>query len=1097
MKKLPIILTTLAVAVVLSVVDAAQDKIRPPLTSFNAGEVSPLMQSRWDYPKYASSAQTLQNMLVRPQGPIQRRPGTKFIAEVKDSTDYARVIPFEYSTEDSYIIELGDLYARFYRNGAQVLDANSVAYEIVTPWDANDLFEVQFVQDSQYMRLVHPDYAPYKLTRTAHAAWTCTAIDFNDGPFIAENEDSSITITPSAETGDINMVSSSALFDDDHVGALWRLTHPVDANTITGQFTSAYLGGSMGSGTDSNSVTLAVAKNQEYTVVTAGYWIGTLFIQKSYDSGTTWRNVYSFISPAGVDNLNYSGTEELDDAIYRLRVEDHIGPIFHQDEYYYSFSYTLSSMGYERQGVVEITDVNSTTVVQATVIYSLGGTSATYKWAEGYWSTYRGFPRTVEFYEQRCIYGGSDSFPQTVWGSITALVDEDYDDFSAGTGEDDDAWTYVLPGKNPIQWLKAKEYLMVGTQAAIGRLGTKEQPLTPSFTEYKIQAKTGCAYIQPAQALDAILFVEYGSQKVREIEYTYTTENFTASDMTVLAEHITGDGIVEIDWMQRPDPILWSIREDGQLLSFTYDPGQEVMAWARHVTGQDVNDWTSWDEFESVAVIPGSSERADGEDRNDDEVWVVVNRTVDSNTVRYVEQFQPMDWGTDPNYCWFVDCGLGGPDSGLSESEPNAGSSGWTGDIDPIAWWTLEDGDLTYDAMDNSNTLTNSGVTWSEVQCPNSWSLPDLGSLAGSGDFDGSSYMSIADASLSTTFPYREAGDVNEAMFFFWFYADSAPASGEQQVLFEKDGAMTVSLYHNPTGSGASLYEIRLHRTFRYPGYLGGGHDTFVTNDNDLPGASIGEWNHFGLFFDADSSLYSQDVFGMLWNDTYGESTIDTFGTEWALNDSPFVLGAQDDDTENFDGRIDDFMVFNYAVDTSNWYTTVRYIRAGPQAWEEPGNPYPYGWTGGTPLIGESVCVYADGMPIGSFIVDANGLLDLDDDYDIVIAGLNYYSIYESMPLTSMTQQGSSAAELAEITRVKISFFDTMGANLGATYAESTELVFSDDDFATAIPPWSGVKVATFPRGSIREPVIYLWVWDPIPMSIRAIYPTLNVFIQE
>ena len=97
---------------------------------------------------------------------------------------------------------------------------------------------------------------------------------------------------------------------------------------------------------------------------------------------------------------------------------------------------------------------------------------------------------------------------------------------------------------------------MVGTQAAIGRLGTKEQPLTPSFTEYKIQAKTGCAYIQPAQALDAILFVEYGGQKVREIEYTYTTENFTASDMTVLAEHITGDGIVEIDWMQRPDPIL-------------------------------------------------------------------------------------------------------------------------------------------------------------------------------------------------------------------------------------------------------------------------------------------------------------------------------------------------------------------------------------------------------------------------------------------------------------------------------------------------------------------------------------------------------------
>src|SRR5512146_1375902 len=143
------------------------------LTSFNAGALSPLMQSRIDSAKYRAGAPTLQNMIVRSQGPVTRRPGTKYIATVKDSNDPVRLIPFEYSTSDAYILELGDGYVRFYRNGAQVTSAGT-AYEVNAPWDANDLFEIQFAQDAQTMRLVHPDYAPYKLTRNtaSHTDWT-------------------------------------------------------------------------------------------------------------------------------------------------------------------------------------------------------------------------------------------------------------------------------------------------------------------------------------------------------------------------------------------------------------------------------------------------------------------------------------------------------------------------------------------------------------------------------------------------------------------------------------------------------------------------------------------------------------------------------------------------------------------------------------------------------------------------------------------------------------------------------------------------------------------------------------------------------------
>jgi len=119
---------------------------------------------------------------------------------------------------------------------------------------------------------------------------------------------------------------------------------------------------------------------------------------------------------------------------------------------------------------------------------------------------------------------------------------------------------------------------------------------------------------------------------------------------------------------RRPYYLLWLLLPVATLGMISGPTGQQrdmlqsidegsILAWARHITGQDPNDLTSFDKFESVAVIPGSSNRANGDARHDDEVWVVAKRTVDGNDVRYIEQFQSLDWGDDPNYCWFVDCG--------------------------------------------------------------------------------------------------------------------------------------------------------------------------------------------------------------------------------------------------------------------------------------------------------------------------------------------------------------------------------------------------------------------------------------------------------
>ena len=829
------------------------------LTSFNAGELSPLMQSRIDFAKYKTGAKTLQNMIVRAQGPVTRRPGTKYIATVKDATDAVRVIPFEYSTDDAYIIELGDAYARFYRSVSGVsgpILSGDDPYEITTPWDSNDLRELQYVQDAETMRFSHPDYEPYKLTRTGHTSWTCVAIDSTTGPFLDENTYTDLTITPSGTgfgegndyyitgatgsafnygavykcqtftasdsytssgvklqlrkigapgtvtitlkattggkpTGDalatgttdgnslptdgtgewrqiewasnfsivdetvyaiivnitngdilnailwrmdgasptyaggsygsssdsganwtmntaadfmfnvvvyseiadansnlIDLAATGSIFEDDHVGALFQISHSLEAESVTKAF---WTNG------DSNSTTITVQKYRYYDVITAGSWKGTFKIQRSYDSGSTWEDVYG-ITYAYNGNIQYAGQELEKTCLYRMAMRDQYVTSHNFRHYEAVCDANFNARGFINNGVVEIFTVTDPCNATAYVKQELGGTTATWRWAEGAWSDYRGWPRTIEHHEQRVIYGGSASYPQTIWSSIIATNDDDYDDFTANTesdstgnlgGPDDVAWTYTLPGMNPIQWMRSAEYLMVGTTSGVGKLGQPDKPITPNFPPtYRVQNHNGCAYIQPKGAVDALLYVERGNQKVRELAFAYANDKYVAPDMTILAEHITGDGIVEIDFQDRPDPILWCVREDGVLLSFTYHRKHDVLAWSRQVTDG---------EYDSIAKMPGTTE---------DELWAVVDRDVGT----YIEQFQPLNWGTDQNDCYFVDCGIDDVDD-LSHLE--GGTVALFADGRPINTFVVSDGSI--DPDDETLTEFTVGLPYTSI----------------------------------------------------------------------------------------------------------------------------------------------------------------------------------------------------------------------------------------------------------------------------------------------------------------------------------------------------------------------------------------------
>src|ERR1700727_1628163 len=126
--------------------------------SFAAGELSTSLWARVDLAKYKSGAATMRNMFVDYRGGASPRPGTRFIAISATSGNGPppRLIKFQFSTGSgqAYVLEFGDLYIRFYRNGAPIL-SGGVPYTIASIYGVADLPLLKFTQSADVMTLTH------------------------------------------------------------------------------------------------------------------------------------------------------------------------------------------------------------------------------------------------------------------------------------------------------------------------------------------------------------------------------------------------------------------------------------------------------------------------------------------------------------------------------------------------------------------------------------------------------------------------------------------------------------------------------------------------------------------------------------------------------------------------------------------------------------------------------------------------------------------------------------------------------------------------------------------------------------------------------
>ena len=528
----------------------------------------------------------------------------------------ARLIPFEFNVTQTYILEFGDQYFRIHKDGGTVVSSGSPV-EVTTPYAHTDLDKLKFTQSADVMYIVHPDFAPRKITRTSHTAWTIAEVDFLRGP-MGEANTTSTTLVASARTGSVTITASADVFVSTDVGRLVQL-HEGFAK-ITG-FTSA------------TSVTATVQDNAE----------GRAELTPSYTATTI---------SAHEGDPSATGLEHND------RYQDTAGQFVEQGfkvgQKVVVTGFTSSTNNEASAIIVRATDDTILLAPSSDLVDEAAGDSVTIagkleastEWALGAFSTATGFPAAVTFYEQRLVFASTTSQPQTLFFSVGGS----FEDFAAGT-DGDDALTYTLGSNqvNIIRYLQAGRVLLIGTSGGEFVVTSSEDaPLSPTNAVVKRQATYGSADIQPVQVANVTLFVQRAKRKLRELVFDLNTDSYQAPDMTLLAEHITESGIKEMSLQQEPDNVVWCVLENGKFVGMTYRREENVVAWHEHLLGGAFGS-DAFGHAESVATIPG--------DLNEDDTYLVVKRTIGGATKRFIEYFKTFDFGEDVEDAFFVDSG--------------------------------------------------------------------------------------------------------------------------------------------------------------------------------------------------------------------------------------------------------------------------------------------------------------------------------------------------------------------------------------------------------------------------------------------------------
>jgi hypothetical protein len=605
-------------------------KINPGIHAFNHGELSPLMAGRVELKQYQAGCRRMRNFIITPQGPARRRPGTRFVAEVKHSSKYTWLAKFVFSEDQAYVLEIGDFYIRFFANHGVV----GGPFELVTPWSEFDLrdqvdgtcrLSMWQSGDVIYCALRH---VIQKITRTGVGTFAIAPWIMSDGPFHAIDPGNPITVYASAQTGLVTLTASAPLFQplgglapNIYVDAMFMLEQKdVDSVKMWEPGKAVVIG----------DIRRSDGKN--YKALTAG---NTGTIKPTHSSSY-------LLSP--VMAAKYDG-----DAGVQWEFQD---------------------PGY---GWGVITAVASSTVATMFVLSRLpagvvGAPNATPRHAFSAWNNYDGYPEKLAIFRERLIAAKG----RKIWGSVAG----DYESFaerdSGGVITPEMAMEITVESSRSdnIGWMTPlNQALMIGTKGDEIALyeGLATEPFGPGNAVARQQSEYGSRATPPAKVGEGVLFIQSSGRKLRDLIMAESvTERWAAQDVSIISEHVTRTGIIALDYQQEPDSVIWTVMADGRFAGFTISREQEVRGWHPHRIGGEFDGGFAC--VESVATIPAPS-------ATHDELWMIVKRTINGVTKRYVEYMEVgHDAEDDPHDALYMDSALSLDSTRAANLTPGVGA---------------------------------------------------------------------------------------------------------------------------------------------------------------------------------------------------------------------------------------------------------------------------------------------------------------------------------------------------------------------------------------------------------------------------------------
>lgn len=565
--------------------------------SLAGGEICPSLYARTDAAKYQLGLKQLRNYIIMRSGGSQNRPGTEFIAETRNTGAAVRLIPYLATSQVNYMLELGNLYIKPFKNGLPILESAVVVSSV--SWAD-----------------------PVQITATAHGYANGNEVQFSDagleylggaGTFIIANV--------AANTFTLKYLDGTAVNASAITGVAPTITEVKRVYSVVSTYLTAELPDIKyaQNGDDLTLVHSAHAaanlrRTNDTSWALANISFGTEIGTPTGFSVTGGSNAWNYAVTAidevtGEESLGLASTGPVSGA---LAAGNNFADVTGASEYRL---YLDKGFGY---GLVGVSQSSAFPVL---VVENLvpDFTEAPYFANSAPFPTYN--PRVVSYSQQRLFLASTTDLTQTVWTSWTGA----YGNFNRkGLTRDNQAIVFTMAGRegNEVRHILdiGKLVILTNTGEWVAEGGTSGI-ITPTAINLKQHSYNGCSDLFPLIADNTALYVQFNGSIIRDLAFQFESDGYRGNDLTVYANHLF-DGYEIVDWgyQKTPHSIVWCVRDDGTVLGLTYNREQQIFAWSRHDTDGL---------FENAFAFSEGQE---------DVVYFVVNREIDGVNRRYIER---------------------------------------------------------------------------------------------------------------------------------------------------------------------------------------------------------------------------------------------------------------------------------------------------------------------------------------------------------------------------------------------------------------------------------------------------------------------------